>query len=725
MTNAIPNPFWQLPPAAQPPNDPTWWLLNGRVGWHAAELDDVAITGDDLGLLVVPGSGRLLNEPSGSFGGLLLPGNAAVGADGGVYLLDAQSGKLKRFDPCDCQFNAVPCVGGFGKGPRELQDPHGIGISSGNIFICDTGNHRVLVFSLVGFVLRDVWESPASAGLTNPWLPYALAFDDHGRVFVSDPANGCIHRFHPTGRWQAALPGFGDVRWIALDCHNRLYAVIAGESAVRITDREGKLLGTAARPEEVAAYFPRPAVAVDAHGDLDFSSVCKQSGASGFFDPSGAPLVSPPPDPPLLFHTSGTYWSEPLDSQFYRCQWHRIVLHGSLPAKTAIYISTCTSEIPLTLDQIQSLPANAWATNLTVKAMCPEYEALIFSGPGRYLWLRIEMAGNGGATPAIRSIKLEFPRISLRRYLPAVFAEDPNGAAFTDRFLSIFDTPLRGLERKIDNEASYFDPISAPATPLLPGGTDFLTWLASWVGVSLDRLLPVAKRRKVLELESKVQAIRGTRLSLWKQLLLLLGMQQADVCCAHDRPKQTCVPKPLNCAPPDTRCAWEPPTLILENYQLRRWLFLGAGRLGDDAVLWGRRIINRSQLSTNAQLGVSQLLTTPDPFHDPFLAYSNKFTVFVPAQFGESDQKKRGLINLLEAEKPAHTQYQIEYVKPRMRIGFQSMIGLDSVVGRYPSGVTLGQKLGKDSVLSGVPAQGGPSFEIGRRSRIGKGSKLD
>ena len=50
MTNTIPNPFWQQPVVPQPPNDPTWWLLNGRVGWHAAELDDVVITGDKLGL---------------------------------------------------------------------------------------------------------------------------------------------------------------------------------------------------------------------------------------------------------------------------------------------------------------------------------------------------------------------------------------------------------------------------------------------------------------------------------------------------------------------------------------------------------------------------------------------------------------------------------------------------------------------------------------------------
>jgi len=725
MTNAIPNPFWQLPPAPQPPNDPTWWLLNGRVGWHAAKLDNVAIAGDDLGLLIVPGSGRLLNEASGSLGGLVLPGNAARAADGSLYLLDTQAGELKRFDPCDCRFQTVPCLGGLGIGPRQLQDPHGIGICSGNLFICDTGNHRLLVFSLFGFVLRDIWEPPAAAGLTNPWQPYAVAFDNHGRVYVSDPANGCVHRFHPTGRWQTALFGFGDIRWITFDCRNQLYAVINGQSSIRITDREGKLLGTAARPDEVAAYFPRLPISVDAYGDLNLRSLCNPSGSSGVFDPSGEPLTAPPLDPPAVFTTSGTYWSEALDSQFYRCQWHRIVLCGKLPAKTAIYISTFTSEIEQTLDQIQALPETAWATNMAVTALAPEFEALIFSGPGRYLWLRLELAGNGSATPSIQSIKLEFPRISLRRYLPAVFAEDPNGADFTDRFLSIFDTTLRGVEHKVDYEASYFDPLSAPAAPDSPGGVDFLSWLGSWIGVSLDHLLPVKKRRQILKQEGSLQCIRGTRLGLWKQLLLFLGMQTETVCCPDSQPKKLCVPKPLNCAPPNKACVWEPPALILENYQLRRWLFLGAGRLGDDAMLWGKRIINRSQLNSNGQVGVSQLLTTPDPFHDPFLAYSNKFTVFVPAQFWTSAQKRRGLINLLEAEKPAHTQYQIEYVTPRLRIGFQSMIGLDSVVGRYPSGVTLGQKLGKDTILSGVPAQGGPSFEIGRNARIGQGSKLD
>lgn len=725
MPTTTPNPFWQLPVAPQPPNDPTWYPLNALVGWHAASLNAVTANGS-LSLDIVPGTGRLLDEPSGSFGGLTPPGNVALEPGINIFLLDAASGKLKRFDPCDCRFDIVPCLGGIGGGPREVRDPHGIGICSGNLFVCDTGNHRLLVIALHGFVLRDIWKPPASAGLHAEWQPYSVAFDARGRVYVSDPANSCIHRFHPGGTWEAALPGFANVRWIAFDCDNRLYAVFAGQSGVRIFDREGKSLGAATRPDELAGRFPALPFKVDARGGLDLRGVCTNCVCSGAFDGAGQPLAAPPPGPLVSFAASGTYWSEGLDSDFYRCQWHRIVLRGQVFRKTLAYISTYTTEIEQTIADVQALPENAWQTNLSVTEMCGETDGLIFSGPGRYLWLRLRLSGNGSATPSIESVRLEFPRVSLRRYLPAVFAEDPGGADFTDRFLSIFDTTFRGIEKKIDRQAALFDPCSTPAKPAGKAGIDFLTWLAGWIGVTLDRQSPVCLRRQALREAGRQLCMRGTRWGLWKQLLVLLGMQPEKICCRHDQPKLACVPKPLNCAPAEKKpCAWQPPPLILEHYQLRRWMFLGQGRLGDDAVLWGRRIVNRSQLSDNAQAGVTRLLTTPDPLHDPFLVFSHKFTVFVPACWGESDRRKRSLLNLLESEKPAHTQYQVEYVAPRMRIGFQSMIGLDTVIARYPSGFRVGQALGKDSVLSGTPARGGPSYAIGRTSRIGRSGKLD
>ena len=171
---------------------------------------------------------------------------------------------------------------------------------------------------------------------------------------------------------------------------------------------------------------------------------------------------------------------------------------------------------------------------------------------------------------------------------------------------------------------------------------------------------------------------------------------------------------------------WQPPPLILEHYQLRRWLFVGAGRLGDQAMLWGKRIVNRSQLNEGAQVGQTQLKTTQDPYRDPFYVYAHKFTVFVPARFGRSDQQRKVLENLLKAESPAHTQYQIEYVEPGFRIGIQSMIGFDAVIGRPLREITLdATPLGTASLPGGPTCdQGGPALQIGRAGHIGITTRL-
>jgi hypothetical protein len=208
----------------------------------------------------------------------------------------------------------------------------------------------------------------------------------------------------------------------------------------------------------------------------------------------------------------------------------------------------------------------------------------------------------------------------------------------------------------------------------------------------------------------------------------LLDLDPERLCCTDDQPRQQCLPVPANCQPTGKKsCGWQSPPLILEHFQLRRWLFLDSGRLGDQAVLWGKRIMNRSQLNDGARVDHTQLLTIQDPYRDPFHYYAHKFTVFVPARIEKSEGQRKALENLLQTQRPAHTVSHIEFVSPRFRIGVQSMIGLDSVVGRYPEGVTLNQSaLGGASVLTAPPyKQGGPSIEIGKRSRIGTTTKLE
>lgn len=729
-----------LPPIPKPPDDPTFLLLNGRVGWRENQLDNIVMlpAESSLALAPRPGTGRSLAEASGSFGGLDLPSNVAIGSDCNIYLLDRDSGVLKRFDPCECQFRDLPCFTGLGKGPRHLLEPHGIGICNGNLFVCDKGNRRLSIFLLRGLVLKAVWRPPVGE-LDHPWQPCDVAFDRRGNVFVSDRANGCVHIFSPRGHWQNCLAGFPGASALTIDCEDHLYVLVNQGAGVKVSTLEGETQPTPTYPGEVSAHFAPLPIPVDKKGNLHLTSLCLASdtdcralppalAGDAVFDLAGRRLDKPSLSQPI-YHQQGTYLSGPLDSSLYRCQWHRIVVQGSVPEGTQLIVSTFTAETEQPLNHILGLPPDAWETNQTIHHLNQgEWDCLVRSGGGRYLWLRLTLRSNGKDTPAIEYVRVEFPRISLRRYLPAVFGEDPISADFTDRFLSLFDSTLRSVERVIDNEARFFDPLSTPAVPDPETGVDFLSWLASWIGLTLDRHWPETKRRRLVKQAGKLYNIRGTSEGIHRQLMLFLGIDPDRWCCPDDQSRQRCRPDIENCVPREQpQCQWRPPRLILEHYQLRRWLFLGEGRLGDQAALWGNRIANRSQLDQGARIGGTQIITTQDPYLDPFHVYAHKFSVFVPACYGHSQRLRKGLENLLEAGKPAHTTYQLEYVEPRFRIGVQSMLGFDAVIGRYPDEpVTLDEtKLGEPATLSpSMSEQGSSTLEVGEKARVGTTTKL-
>src|SRR5262245_48672324 len=170
-------PASYLPPIPQPPHDPRSWLLNARLGWKGATLLGVESRPGDGALALEPlaGSGPSLLDASGSFGGLRPPANVAIGPGGEIYLLDRATLRLRQFEPCACGFVDVPCFGGEGSGSRQLCDPHGIAIRGGSLFVCDTGNQRLVVVGLDRLVPQGLERPPASTALGQPWEPYAIA----------------------------------------------------------------------------------------------------------------------------------------------------------------------------------------------------------------------------------------------------------------------------------------------------------------------------------------------------------------------------------------------------------------------------------------------------------------------------------------------------------------------------------------------------------------------
>jgi phage tail-like protein len=787
-------PAGLLPPVLKPPHDPLTLVLTGAGSLRGETLDGVHLDSHTNRIVLDQARSvrRFLTEPSGTFGGLVLPTNVAMAADGSIYLLDRSTLTLKRFDPCECRFHPVPYFGGEGGGVRQLRNPSGIGICDDKLFVCDTGlesspisckepsapekirreNHRLVVLSLDSFGLQGHWSPPPSAYegaepklRMRPWQPVDVDFDGQGRVYVSDPANGCIHRFSSRGVWLGRFADIGPVTHIAIDCRERIHARIDGKPLIKVIDiatgtvqeveagdvRQGegiaKESGTNSLvaggsknkekwPQDFAKCFRCLPFPIDREGCLHLGRFCAGATDSsrcqadrdgmepGVFDLNGNPVSVSQHSGQVLFVNNGSLITSALDSELYRCVWHRVLLFADIPQGTTLELETVTSEVELPDEEVQTIFLQRQVTTPVMPHDVRNgmADALVRSPAGRYLWIKLNFLGNGQATPRLMDIEVEFPRISLRRYLPAVFGEEPMSADFTDRFLALYDTTLRSIESKIDRLAGYFDPLSAPADRRTVGQVDFLSWLGSWIGVAVDRNWPEAKRRRWLKQAGKLFDLRGTREGLWRQLVLFLELEPDRLCCPDDQPKRRCRPTPYNCEPSKTvPCHWQPPPLILEHFKLRRWLFLGAGRLGDQAVLWGKRIVNRSQLNEGAQVDRSQLITTPDPYRDPFHVYAHKFTVFVPASYKQSERGRKALANLLKSESPAHTAYAVEYVEPRFRIGFQSMIGFDAVVGRYPQGVTLdGTRLGWGSVVSGGPTMAqGPSLRVGKEARVG------
>jgi phage tail-like protein len=741
------------------PHDPLAFVLYARagidplVGFAAAALDVVVVARCPAALMLgpPPGMDRSLVEPSGSFGGLRPPTNVAVSGDGTVYLVDRSHALVKYFDVCECAFRPLPCFGpNAADSPPSaphgfvpltlLADPAGLAIAGVSLLVADRGHHRVVVVALVGQVPRGALRLPSATGLRRLWSPFAVAVDREGRVYVSDPERARVDLFGADGRWRRAWVGLGYVSHLAVDCDDRLLAVIEDfdhdatgkpvPAAVELVDGVPRRL--AGGPDTLRRRLPRNPLGVDRVGRLDLG-LC--AGGRAVFDLQGYPVRDEDKTATQVYAATGTYRSGALDSRRRGCVWHRVVLAAALPKRTSIRIATTTSDVELDATELADLPAEAWAESVPIGDLKGGIgDALVQSPPGRYLWLRLALTGDGAASPRVDRIVVEFPRVSLRRYLPSVFGMDPAGADFTDRFIALFDTTLRSIENRIDTLYELFDPATAPAERA-GKRADFLSWLATWIGVSLPRPWPEAVRRTMLTAATRTLTRRGTRAGLWSLLVSFLGFDRgasADSCVAS-----RCAPRPRNCAPDPPPCAAPLPPLILEHFKLRRWLFVGAGRLGDESILWGRRIVNRSELSGatrtgNARLGpldcppdrepATQLVSTPDPLRDPFLVYAHKFTVFVPARVRSRDWQRRGLELLLAREAPAHTAWDIAYVEPRFRVGVQALIGLDSVIARVPHGIRLNDnRLGRGTVL---PPQPGRAALVGITARVGETTRL-
>jgi phage tail-like protein len=668
------------------PPTPTFWLLGGEADWRTGRSTGVGVGPSGIRLGAAASGPLDPSAPDGSLGGLVLPCRMALDDQGTLYLLGLEEPWIKRFDPAGPGFVPLPATGGRGREARAFRRPANLAVAGRDLYVADRGNRRVQVFDLDTLALLHVWArrdwDPADVAAT---ATTAYILDRrHGRVYAHARGRGSLDVVVDTpaaaGRWSR----------LALDRDHRIHLLDAAASTFDVFDSRGRPLGRPRDPGEVRDRFDPPAIRLDHRGRFclpaslarpcdrrppaagpppeSLLALCAAGAGGLLFDRSGhrATVDAAEPAGPAPYQRHGRWLSEALDSAVDRCQWHRIDLElGALPAGTAVSVSTYADQRPLEAATVETLPEELWETRYTVTGPTQPptaepgprtEEFLVQSREGQYLWVRLVLAGDGYQTPVVGSMQVHYPRMSYLEYLPAVYRAEEESRWFLERFLSLFQREWDAVEEEIGSVARHFDPASVPAGP-------FLDELARWLAVPLEGTWEPHQRRRLLQAAPAIAPHRGTPAGVraWLRVYLenMTGLRLGD----GDYPQ------------------------LLEGFQERTWLQLAVdrtARLGSGAPLWSPGIVGRLQLDVFAREGEVRLVSTGDPERDVFHQYAHRFRVFVPAAWVRTRDDERMVRRALDTERPAHTAYDLCLVEPRFRVGVQSTVGLDTILGPYP-----------------------------------------
>ena len=614
-----------------------------------------------------------------------------------LYLLDYAVNRVKVLDVAQPrEFATVAGFGGKGKPARRFRQPRGLAVlEDGSYVIADTGNHQVKIFSRFPNALLAVWGSGSPGnGVREFRSPWKVVADRCGLIYVSDRGNGRVQRIHRDGNSETPIGGLQSPTGLALGPDGTLAVLDSPNIYIYAPGQTTPAQNFPVKDANCITfddsgcylYVGASTALVHKYEAAAKGFRCVGIGVTGvkgqFLDLLWIPgerlvgilLAQCSTHPTVVtiatcgsYVPCGTLTTLTLDSGIENCVWDRIKLNASVPAGTVIEVATQTSK------------TGTW-TSGTFQPECSAYsptnqgrplaltgdnpDCLVQSLPGRYLRMQLQLKTNGIVSPVLRAIQISFPRSSYLQYLPAVYQEDDQSRVFLDRFLRIFQATFDAMDGTLDQMWMKFDPLSVPAS--------WFSWLAAWIALPINPFWTDRQRRVALKSAGQVYALRGTPAGLQE-----LVKQYSDV---HVR--------------------------LIEHFRLRQLIILSdkpeAGTaLGAGSRLWSRDYYQRLQLGVYSRVGYFELTGEPEPDVEPLAWGANEFTVFFDCDPYQVSATKRNVSQVVEREKPAYTKAHYAPVFPRMRVGVQSTLGVDTRIGEITP-LLLGTTgtLDYDSILS-------------------------
>jgi RHS repeat-associated protein/uncharacterized repeat protein (TIGR01451 family) len=262
-------------------------------------------------IAIVAGTG--VRGDSGDGGPALLaqlnqPTGLHVDAAGNLYIADMSGSKVRKVD----RNGTITTIAGDGtrgfdgdSGPAigsKLNRPRGVAVDrAGNIYIADTQNNRIRKVDLNGIITTIAGSSAGYSGDGGPavqaqlYLPYGVALDASGTIYIADTHNNRVRKIDPNGiittvagsssyalgdggpatKARLSIPSH-----VAVDAEGNLFIADLQNNRVRKVDANGIITTVVGGvfgyngdgiPAESARIHDPVNVAVDGAGNLYFS----------------------------------------------------------------------------------------------------------------------------------------------------------------------------------------------------------------------------------------------------------------------------------------------------------------------------------------------------------------------------------------------------------------------------------------------------------------------
>lgn len=632
-------------------------------------------------------------------------------------------------DPLDLLAAGPPPLSGdfhpAGHPSPLLHEPRGLAVDPDNrLFIAETAARRILVF--------DLWSLRLLRRVPVPGRPVDLVVKDHSVLALLSSPAALVRLEAHTGPRPVALPaGLDDPARVALSPDGEIVVLdrarsanarvvssghtIAAPFATDIEFLPGPVLVVSRLPREDFLRFRIGSASIEAMPPLkarDYDGlgiVRTPDDRIGFFTSHGFRHAVPAR---IRYRASGRVVTYRLDSGEFRTVWGRLFLDACIPKDTDIHVACVAADDPPEDEDTlpRRLPANVTEAVIARPDLSPPmppdsltpaditqplhrresgrelpftpygagdafqtYEAPILAGPGRYLWIALELTGNTRFTPRVRSLRAEYPSHDYLRRLPKVFSREEQAAEFLRRYLALFDGFLGELDGRATARHVLLDAAATPA--------EALAWLAGFVGLILDERWPVPVQRAILAQAAWLFRFRGTVPGLRRFLDLYVGNN----------------------------------VILIEKFRLR-----GLGAIGEPGGPESRAVLGAG-FRVGGALAEENFTPLSGAVEDAFDTHAHRFSVVIRAVL--TTEQLAVVRRILDVHRPAHTIVEVCTVDTGIRVGRALHVGLTAVIGRS-GGFTMLQTgasfLGRGSIV-GRPAVGTrlESSRLGRDSEVG------